>query len=257
MARIEYKVKQIGIGTPDYSPVKPPGQIIPGPIYTLADMGELAARLGSIDTFDRRGNVIWFDDFESGIEKWTHESAAGGEDLVWSSLHARNGGFSAKLTTGAHTGDDALMMASLAYPRLSKIGFEISFLRDSYLREIIIRMGVETGTEIIIATATWVAATKVCSCIDKDGVTHDLTPTITFGLDYPILNTIKLVADFINKEYVRLIVNSIEFNLSGITLPVIPVGPSPKLHGYLKIFTVSDDVCTLYVNDAIFTQNEP
>lgn len=239
-------------GGPDWSTG---GQI--STVHTVEDLGELAARLGSIVTFDRRGNIIFLDDFESGIEKWTHESFAGGEGLAWSSIHARNGDFSAKLTTDDHTNDDAVMIATIPYPALSQIGFEFSFLRDSYLKQITIAIELETGADVVSAGATWTAATKTWTVTDKDGAVHNLTPTITLGIDYPMFFTVKLVADFINRNYIRLIINNTEFNLSGITLPVSAPGPSPKLQGFIVILTNSNDVCSLYVDDVIVTQNEP
>ncbi|GAI56753.1 unnamed protein product, partial [marine sediment metagenome] len=64
-------------------------------IYRLADMGELAVRLGSIVTHDRRGDVIWMDNFDSGIAKW-YQFASDDDGLVeWSAERSRSGGFSA------------------------------------------------------------------------------------------------------------------------------------------------------------------
>jgi len=37
-------------------------------VHLVQDVGELAARLGSIVTFDRRGNVIWLTSFEDGLQ---------------------------------------------------------------------------------------------------------------------------------------------------------------------------------------------
>ena len=37
---------------------------------SISDMGEVAARLGSIDIYDKRGDVVFFDNFEGAFLRW-------------------------------------------------------------------------------------------------------------------------------------------------------------------------------------------
>ncbi|GAI87669.1 unnamed protein product, partial [marine sediment metagenome] len=48
-------------------------------VASLADVGELAARLGSIVAQDRRGDVIFLEDFEAPILNWTGAGPDHGE----------------------------------------------------------------------------------------------------------------------------------------------------------------------------------
>lgn len=53
--------------SPDYS------KYLPGSVrFSLQDMSELAVRLGSIDSYDRRGEIVWSDDFSKGIGRYTN-----------------------------------------------------------------------------------------------------------------------------------------------------------------------------------------
>jgi len=238
-------------GGPDWSTG---GQI--STVHTVEDLGELAARLGSIVTFDRRGNVIWMDDFESGIEKWMPVEGDAGAALVWSSEHARNGGFSAKLSTDDDTDDDAVMLTALPYPVLSRIGYEFSFLRDNYLKTLRLRIELSTDVETLYAEIEWTAATGIWLYVDDTGF-YNLTPPTEFPIEYSIFNTVKLVADYVKKEYVRLIVNNTVFDLSGKTLwSGLPL-TDPSIIMNIIIVTSSNDVATLYTDDVIITQNEP
>jgi len=106
-------------GQPDYGMYT-----LANTIYRLTDMGELAARLGSINTYDRRGDVIFLDSFESGLTAWSPSSACTGSDLVQSAKHARSGGFSAKFVCGS----DGTRQAQLAkqysnYTRCYNLGY--------------------------------------------------------------------------------------------------------------------------------------
>ena len=85
-------------GHPDYGGAAPLATV-----YTLQDLAELAARLGSIDVFDRRGNVLLLDDFESGIKKWLF-GGTGSYSAGWICDRAEHGGFCLSIQTeGAAT----------------------------------------------------------------------------------------------------------------------------------------------------------
>jgi len=260
MARIAYTVKQIGIGAPDYSPVKPPGQIIPGPIYTLADMGELAVRLGSIVTFDRRGNVLWMDNFESGIEGWEDGSGDGNHSFSWNPTYHRSGGFCAKLTTDDDTDDNAFMLRRLPYPTLSKNGFEYSFINDIRRKEQYIRLDHYDGDDLLRGYLRWTQSTRTWAYYtgtSYPGSWVDLAPVIKLEGLVPIFHTIKLVCDFENGEYVRLLVNDTVYDMSGIPLYSVGAGDSPQLVAYIMAVTDSDHATNAYIDDVIITQNEP
>ncbi|GAI16225.1 unnamed protein product, partial [marine sediment metagenome] len=104
----------------------------PGPlktIYTLEDMAELVARLGSIVTFDRRGNIIWLDDFEGTLGKWGIETEGAGYSAQLSAEAARSGGFSAKLISPDDEEDRIGLKRWFPLPVESNIGFEFSWAR--------------------------------------------------------------------------------------------------------------------------------
>lgn len=240
-------------GQPDFGLYAPTETIV-----GLSDLGELAARLGSPVTFDRRGNIIWMDDFESGIEKWYVDSAAGGENLLWVPTYSKSGGFCAKAITDAHADDDIRVTVALPYPALSRIGFEYSFRLGSNIKEIHIINQLYNGTNLIVGLLRWTAATKTWAYLDDSGY-HDLTPTIDFRSTAPIpFNTLKLVCDFTTRMYVRLIANNTTYDLSSNTLRVGPgAGIPPHLSERVAIYTNANASADIYIDDAIVTQNEP
>ena len=52
-------------------------------VFPLTDMAELAARLRSIDVYDRAGDVIALDDFQSGIDQWEHSGSGSGKNTTF------------------------------------------------------------------------------------------------------------------------------------------------------------------------------
>jgi len=239
-------------GQPDFGQYAPTETIV-----GLSDMGELAARLKSISTFDRRGNVIFLDDFEDGIVKWGKYSAAGGGSVEWDATRARNGGFCAKLSTGGSTDDDASAFRNLPYPKLSKIGGEVSVSLGVYLKTILWMLRLDSGTSILEAKVRWTKATKTWACDASGAGWTDLAPITTLETSVVLFHTFKLVCDFPNQRYDKLVVNNTIFDLSALVIPSISPGDAPYLRPRLEITTPSNNAGVVYFDDIIITQNEP
>lgn len=257
MARITYPVEPIGIGTPDYSPVQPPGQISPGPIYTLTDMGELAARLGSIVTHDRRGNVIWLDDFESGIQSWIG-SGDPGYAVTWEGNYSRNGGFCCKLVTDTDAGDEAHIERAFGYPVLSKCGLEFSIAYLFNCKYLLFRLDMQTTAGLYEAEIRYASASHSFEYLGDDGLYHAI-PDIVFE---PIggrgqFNTLKVVIGYPSQEYVRLIVDNQKGDLTGLPCDYTGGVAIPYAKVKITIVTLGLGVATAYIDDVIVTQNEP
>lgn len=239
-------------GGPDWSTG---GQI--STVHTIEDLGELAARLGSIDTFDRRGNVLAFDDFESGIGKW-YRSGDAGYDISWDGNHGRNGGFCCKIMTGGAAGRVAYIYRRFGYPVLSRLGFEFSFATFLFGRYLELKTDLQTAAGLHSPAIRYVALTDTFEYNDDAGI-YQTIPDLTWrpmdtawGFD-----TIKLVVDYISNEYVRLIVNNQVIDLSGISYQVGTVPAIP--YGTLEIRLTTDVAAQArtWVDDVIVTQNEP
>ena len=249
-----------GQGRPDYSSPYPLGQYVkPGDaeIYSLTDAGELAARLGSIVTHDRRGDVMWLDDFESEIEKWV----GGGSGLLhgqsWSALYSRNGGFSYKHTCGSTLELSSRQHKILPYPVLSRVGFMFSFSIPSFITEVWFSLQLYDAPNSTLYEIQYDVATQTFTYLDSLLVYQALTPTKLIDSDLTLFHTFKMVADLTQGKYVRLIANDQKYDLTDID-------------GYVRAGAVSDYLVAgitfigtnalngiAYVDDAILTQNEP
>lgn len=226
-----------------------------GPTYAMADLGELAARLGSIVTFDRRGNVIWTDDFQSGVNKWWLEGAST-STFTWSSRTSNGNGFCGELATNANLYGDADIYVSRPFPVLSKMGFEFSFCLDQYLLELYLDVTLYDGTNYYNGVVKWINASDKCQCGG-----NDLSPTIDLMESSSSLhdfywNTIKLVIDFTTKKYVRLIVNDVTYDLTSYSL-TSSSSSYRMVNVHISIMNNSTNITILYLGNMIITQNEP
>jgi len=226
-------------------------------VHTIEDLGELAARLGSINTHDRRGNVIWMDDFESSLNKWdvsmTAGSAARGAGVSITNEYARNGAFSAKLLTGDVQWDEISIDHIMAYTTISKIGFEFSIRREAGLPPLYIFFGGYDGLHTFQSALYWKLGDL--SYLGADNAYHALD-LYHYWVAY-FFFTIKLVIDLKTAKYVRLIINNVSYDLSARSFYWVDTPHTPALIPMVKILTPGVYNCPAYIDDIIITQNEP
>ena len=87
-------------GQPDFGLYAPKNTL-----SSMADLGELAIRLGAISSVDRKGSAIALDDFESPLLKWVTAATSGGS-VTLGTTSVRSGSQAIKLfatnSVGAH-----------------------------------------------------------------------------------------------------------------------------------------------------------
>lgn len=226
-------------------------------LYGVHDMGELAARLGSIVTYDRRGNVAWLDDFEDNINKWAQSTSGNGAAAALSTDKARSGAKSAKLTTGDVIGNATKLTGAIGLSVVAnKIGFELSFISHADVR-IKLHLIMVNGGVVIQAGMRYDPAGTAIQYYDSAAAWIDLVTDVTL-VTSTVWHTMKIVLDTSDDgAYVRALINNRAPNIAGIA-PYKAVLP---LHNQLY-FTVTAEALaaannSIYVDDAIITQNEP
>lgn len=226
-------------------------------IYKLTDMGELAARLGSIITYDRRGDVVWFDDFESDISQWEITGAEAGYAAVQSAERCRMGGFSCKMTTPAIGGTYVGIRKYLPLPVISKIGAEISFSMTSDIQQYRMELQFFNGTSYWTARVTYNRVNEILTVLD--GSTYR---TIASGLSpyikAQLFNILKVVVDPLNTgNYVRIIFLDEEYDVSAYSLFSGSSATAPRIKFEFQVTGVGDVARVAFADCAIITQNEP
>jgi len=225
-------------------------------IYRLADMGELASRLGSIVTFDRRGEVIWLDDFESDLTKWYNLTPGGGVEITASNERCRNGGFSAKVYFPAAVTTNQTLEHRQPYPVLSKIGFEASFTTSDKMDFIEFYLVLYDRTNLYRGLIRYNMQTRILQYYDHNDAPQILDASLYLHHDVRLFHTMKLVVDFVNKRYERLILDDKVYDMSAYAVYPFGSGVWGHLLCYFNIQNFNDEECTTYIDDVILTQNE-
>jgi len=227
-------------------------------VHTSTDIAELAARLGSPDTFDRRGNVLWYDDFEGGVEKWTYVTDGVGGGLEWSAESSKTGRFSAKLKTPPNDASYGQMRCRIAYPQTSRVGLEIAFSIPDGLALTYVWLTLH------IRTSAWLHSAQLKYDVPTDTLAWregalwtDLSPVVKLARAAELFHVIKVVADMEKKEYVRAVLDNNEWDLTGETTAGHASPDAAEIRGYVQIRPSTDDEMYILVDNAIITHNEP
>ncbi len=223
----------------------------------LSDLGELAARLGSIVRYDRRGLVFLLDDFESPTLNWLASSNAGGTDPVLSSVSVWEGAQSVYLATAAEASTYAAIQRNFPLVRSGKIGIECTALlgihTPGYLRA---RMLIYNGTNYLRAELRLDNEAGTATIVTPSGnieVATNCFPPLLSNCFMPV----KLVVDIDTGLYTRLIIGPTEYDLSAYSL--VTVGAATDIVIIVQVYLQGDvvEVMSTYLDNFIYTNSEP
>lgn len=223
---------------------------------TLADMGELAARLGSIDTYDRRGDIVLLDDFEGPVLKWVKALTAP-TYIILDSTTVRSGSQAVKIHTRAVAGAAPGMNRTLFTLGSGRLGHEVHFSNPSATLRFRIYIDHHTGTEVRRAYAQINFTTGELRVTTLAGAAY----TVATGLTFPSANfcfiPFKLVMDFDTNKYVRVLLGNVEYDISTIDIQIYGVGESAREVVVVEVYNNAAAEGEIWVDDVIITQNEP
>lgn len=226
-------------------------------IAGMADLGELAARLNSINVYDRRGFTIWMDDFEAPLLRWTPGFGGAGVAPVLSTTTSFLGVQSAFMNCPAAAVSRSDMHRILPLIRRGKVGIELwlqGFTKTTgYLQ---IQLYMYDGVSPNYAELRYDTDAQTISIVHALGTTIIATNVYMTNTGHYFL-PIKLVADMDTDMYVRLLVGETEYDISAYGLVLLPASANKFIQVAINLFGSAADDMWMYVDNGILTQNEP
>lgn len=224
---------------------------------TMADVGEAAARLGSIVTWDRRGNVELLDDFESPVKRWNWATAGTASSIILSSATMRSGSQSLKFTVGVLANNVGYIIKNIPLLNPQKIGIEFSFcVLDEDTR-------IEYMTYCYDGVTAKRIGLKITFHDDKlyyyDGAPDwvEFATWKDFFEQKYCFHTVKIVGDLVNDRHVRLLVDNTEYDMSAIPLRTYASPQAPRIQLDLRVYARVNGTFVIHLDDFIVTSNEP
>ncbi len=233
----------------------------PAGVVTSPDTGaaELAARLGSIDKYERGGEVYDLEDFEHGLGRWVQTSVIATGEFLLVGDAVRSGGYAAAIRSSLGAGREAQLEHYSVTPSRSRLGVEASFgvLSDTSFAE----LRFATSKPSPVVSYYWGLRSDIqngtLAYLNSAGNWITLASGINWTAVSVSYNVLKLVVNPTTGYYVRAIAAGQVFDLSaqlgrsgaGIIWPTT----------YTRLAHPSDGANNnwVYWDDVILTHNEP
>jgi len=232
-----------------------PEDVFGNPNYMGA--AELAARLGALSRFERRGQIIFQDDFESGLSKWVPASSGDAGTIDLTTLSAFSGLFSVRMLTSTASPYAVQISRRLPYLALGKYGLEAMIHVDG--NEDYVRIGLYRES----TTVRWRFILELdpvdrkLRYMNSGGTWTDIAsidPVDTYG---PSFHFLKLVADLANLQYMRAYYDSYEADLSGVGGNQASPAASSQIYVIISAAGLDSTQRWIRVDNVVVTQNEP
>jgi len=228
-----------------------------GLIATVSDLGELAARLGSIDTFYRTGNVIFLDDFDNGAAGWQDQSSGVGSSTAAVAGPALSAPNALQLVAGGALNRRGWRQRQFNVPTESRTGIEIAVALNSAAQ---FRFGLEVlyGAELKLFELMYDVSTGNLSYLGPNGITYvTLATALNLGSGLYQWHYFKLIVDPVAGEYVQARVDYHTYALTSIAVTGSPSGGSDAMAVDLIAQAIDASGMEARVDNFIFTINEP
>ena len=239
-------------GTPDWGLVGPKSTT-----YGLDDLGEHAVRLGSPHFFDRRGDVMFQTDFRDGLgDVYVATTGTNGRAQLWTG-YSRTGPYCLGLYCASDGTHEAVLWKDLPYAVASSFGLECSWSDDATI--IFIAFGFQFVTPVLTynADVRWVRIGSVLEYVNAGGVRVPFAAGVSYDNIPRVGNTVKLVGDLVNNNYMRVLWNNTLYSLAGIPLNGPGGGGPARLACYVRVVGTNLVHTEVHVDNVIITQNEP
>jgi len=226
-------------------------------VFSQIDSGELAARLGSINTFDRRGNIVWMDDFEDTATKWGYSLTGGRGSIVTSNARAWTGDQSMQIVTGAQVDDMALMEKYFSLLSDTRLGLELRVTRTGSNSMFYMGLYGDNGTNQYNGTLRWNWSNGHVDYRDSGGGWPNLKDDVLMDITDEHWLPLKVVIDWDNLEYVRALVEDQEYDLTGEALSFGATSGNRFILIWIWLIVSGAVSKDCWIDNVILTQNEP
>jgi len=238
-------------GAPDDSNVK-----MGVDVQRVDDLAELAARLGSVVLYNRGGNVLLVEGFESGLNAWDLNTTGAAAAVTLSNEKVYSGTIACRVDTGTGLTPYAGLAKYLPPVGESRIGLQTCFSLNSDVVDV--RLQLTYGKpgpryyfslmyDHVTGELKYESAPGVWTMFAKPGKIYDGSNN---------WHNIKVVADMVTGLHVRAYLDGGVYDMSSLIPNTGAWVDGPFLFPLLRIYGDGVTSGVLYLDNVIVTYNE-
>jgi len=224
---------------------------------SVSDMGEVAARLGSIVTFDKRGDVVDFDNFEEPVLKWGYTYYDALSTVYLSSDNPKSGSQSVRFYVPAVVGNWAYIFKTTSPLGSKNIGVEISFSAIHGAKTLEILLEHYDGEYLRKAGARFHQSEGKLYIEDENYSWLEVANIGDTLYSVFVYYTMKLVCNFDTGKYSRLLFSNRQIDLSNKAIWKTADTSAPSLTQYIRTEVLGSANTVCFLDDFVLTQAEP
>jgi len=226
---------------------------------TVIGLSELAARLGSPMIFDRRGQIVWYDDFEAAVLKWVVNFGGTGSSVALDTTKAYRKEQSIKLTAGSDGAMVAYITKQIPFAAQRKMGLEVTVATNVSAPPGTLEFILMQSTTASRRTAKleWDYTNAVLRVWNSSGAYQTIVTPFGYLGDALTWFTFKFVIDFSTGYYQRVMYGDQLFDASAIQCQSAGGSYDPSLIIQIKNTGAAGTNRISWVDDVIITTNEP
>lgn len=224
--------------------------------YNLQDLAEHAARLGSPVLWDRRGQLVWMDDFRHGIGAWLVTRTNANLDAYPSATYWESGGASCMLQPLTVTPNSVGLLKSFPYglTDLTSVFVNVSWPLGSDTFKLY--LDVYDGTNRNRMAVQYNGADDSVTVLDSDGSYATVVETVGMMYVPTSFNKIRLEVSLEDLVYRTLELNQVGYDLSAYSAYATASATNKQTQVGLVI--TADDSTNLlhYIDSVVIAQHE-
>lgn len=204
----------------------------------------------------KRGEMVFVDEFDTGITEWGHWGGGLGGLVETSYEYTVSAGYSAKLVVGTGLANYAAIEHYLQRPRPGTYGIEANFTIHGNHDYFECTLYHWDGTNRREWSLQYYPGDPGLRYVDDLGNAIHLHPAIDLFESYYLFHTIKMMIDPIRQVYCWGVLDDVVYDLSGIPCHITIGAITDHLVIHLAYHADGNNVVTGYIDDVILTQKE-
>ncbi len=226
-----------------------------GDMQRSDDITELAARLGSPLTYERRGNVLYSDTFKHGASTWNVLRSTVAENPTLTGSFQITGGVALLLETQAGTAQ--IVSAKRNLPLFSE-GVYGLFVMASMRAD---TKYFQVAAEYYDGTMVWDYSIRLSSMYEtlgykgSGGAFVELTDELNFFSGRDNFHTVGILFDTLQNSYNQIMLDGVTYDMTGLSTQGVVNGTAPLVRVDMWVESDSLNQATAVIDSVVLVQN--